>query len=143
MKITDALEGVLRLLVSTDQEKAEPEAARPLPDWVKRANDARAAGEPKMTPSAEAEPSLAEAESESLDREDAEREERSIPGLLDSLITWVQAQDNDEADSPAARAEPAPATEPVPAPEPAPPVAVPAPRDRDFGHLEAAANLAE
>src|SRR5207245_1511359 len=58
MKITDALESVLRLLVTTDRHPAEPGAGRPLLDWARRSNE-RGAGPWPAEPAVVATQSLA------------------------------------------------------------------------------------
>jgi len=147
MKITDALESVLRLLVSSDSEIAEPVADRPLPDWVKRVTDGHTVSPTPRSP-VTAEP------------DEGPVEEQKVAGEADHLDQEQEEEPHhDEPVSPPLHAEAA--SEPAPAPIPVPPVAaVPAPAlvvaepaaevspaveapQKDFSHLESAADLAE
>ena len=151
MKITDALESVLRLLVATDRRPPEPAAERPLPDWVKQSNQ-RGAGENKPDESTVAGHNTAE----SAETPPPETEEPIIPGLIDSLLGGVQSHDGEPISAPDIEAAPAPLSDPDPDPDPGPvraaaeepdePAAasqLPLAVDHDVAHLEAAAQVAE
>ena len=147
MKITDALESVLRLLVATDRQPPEPAAERPLPDWAKRSNQ-HGAGENKPVEGAVAGHNTAE----SLETPPPETEEPIIPGLIDSLLGWVQSHDREPTSAPDIEPASAPVSDPDPEPvhaaaeepdEPAFASQLPVAVDHDVAHLEAAAHVAE
>ncbi|TML67885.1 MAG: hypothetical protein E6G14_10925 [Actinobacteria bacterium] len=121
MKITDTLEHLLRLLVTSDEEgvarqegstpkpgQQSDSEARPLPDWVRRINErpqpeVRAETE-TPAPAVQPAPPVATYGEEPVPAEGT----RPVPGALESLISWVQT----EQPSAAAVAEERPAEPP-------------------------------
>ena len=153
MKITDTLEHLLRLLVTSDEEgvagqegstpKSDQQgdgAARPLPDWVRRINE-------RPQPEVRAETQTSEPASQPAPPVATRGDEPApaegtqlVPGALESLISWVQTQQPSAAavavdeeppvELPEAAhvvAEPQPFVEAVPDYEPEPIVVEPAP----------------
>jgi hypothetical protein len=163
MKITDALESVLRLLVTTDDDRAEHAVDRPVPEWVKRVNGGSDSAAPREAASPAPAAADAEPEDETVEPEGRVEENQAAPALLDSLLTWVQSHEDAPAPIAGAESELAPepelalepelAPEPAPAPEPASPpepievVAAVSPAvvqvAPDLAHLETAAEVAE
>jgi len=133
MKITDTLESLLRLLVSTDDDRQVKERGphRPLPDWVKRPSEPVDA---VATPESPPEPETPENDGQE------EQEEASVPGLLEALVSWVQTPPDPKPD-PVAE-EPVPAPEPEPAAQPETTGEL-VPFRHDLSHLETAAQVAE
>ncbi len=153
MKITDTLEHLLRLLVTSDEEgvarqggsaprseQQSDSAARPLPDWVRRINErpqpeVRSAPETSVPPSQPPPPVVTQGD------EPAPAEgTQPVTPALESLISWVQTQqpsatavaveEEPPVELPQAAsvvAEPEPVVAAVPDYEPEPIVVEPAP----------------
>ncbi len=160
MKITETLESLLRLLVTTHSDRDGRTGAKPVAEWVARTNAvlerARATEPVAFTrPASVGEPATAADPAESLEPEpepdpkpEDELDAAGVPGLLDSLISWVQSEPEHEPE-PSVRLTP-PEPEPTELPFEPEPVeretgaeASLVPVDHDLAHLETAANVAE